>query len=88
MQALEAQAHPGVSTEIPDSQREFLETESGQHPAAPVSGAGEAEGKSVGTLGENGTEGDASSSALRAGGARVAIYPARNGHASYHMAKR
>lgn len=81
VQALEAQAHPGVSFEIPDSQREFLEVESAQHPAAPVPGVGEAESKS-------GTEAEASSGAVRPDGARVVIYPARNGHASYHMAKR
>lgn len=72
MQALEVTAYPGVAAEVPESAREFLETES----ATAFGGGGTTE------------------ECLGVGGAldgvleRLVVYPARNGHASYHMPKR
>ena len=79
MQALEATAYPGQAAEVPESAREFLETES----ATALGGGTNAR-----------QDADSPEACLGVGGAldgvieRLVIYPARNGHASYHMPKR
>lgn len=83
VQALEATAYPGVAAEVPEEAREFLETES-----ATALG-----GRDTNTSARQGP--DATTEAcLGVGGTldgvieRLVVYPARNGHASYHMPKR
>ncbi|CAN0081684.1 unnamed protein product, partial [Laminaria digitata] len=82
VQALEATAYPGVAAEVPESAREFLETES----ATATGGRG--------TSTNARQDPDSAEACLGVGGAlngvveRLVVYPARNGHASYHMPKR
>lgn len=92
VEAWEAAAHPGVAAEAPESSREFLETEASASP--PVEGAGDAGGQPVGgapagaTAPDGGDGGGDLGADGGVGGERLVIYPARNGHASYHMPKR
>ena len=78
---MEATAYPGVAAEVPESAREFLETES----------ATAFEGRDTNARQDPHVTPEA---CLGVGGAldgvieRLVVYPARNGHASYHMPKR
>lgn len=79
MEALEASAYPGTAPETPESTREFLETESafaggeGRHAPIERNSRERSPGLEVGVPGA---------------GERLVVYPARDGHASYHMPKR
>lgn len=74
----EASAHPGLTAEVPFSTREFLEVEvATTEQAVQEHGVAHAE-----------TSGDGGGGVCAGGGERLVIYPARNGHASYHKPKR
>lgn len=73
VEAWEAAANPGVAAAVPETAREFLETE-----VSATDGCGGDEDPPVGGAVEPGAP----------TGERMVIYPARNGHASYHMPKR
>lgn len=78
VEALEAAAHPGLTSEVPLSTREFLELEvATTEEDVQAHGATRAE-----------TSGDGGVGVCGGGGERLVIYPARNGHASYHKPKR
>lgn len=81
VEALEAAAHPGFTADVPLSTREFLEVEAST--AGEAGGDGDVpEATPAEASGESGV-------GVRVGGGeRLVIYPARNGHASYHMPKR
>lgn len=85
VEAWEAAAHPGLTSEVPLSSREFLEVEV---PATDEAGGnGDVSVQAYGTAHAN-TSGDSGLGARAGGGERLVIYPARNGHASYHKPKR
>lgn len=85
VEAWEAAAHPGVTSEVPFLSREFLEVEvptteqAGDKSDVPVKAHDAASAQ---------TWGDSGVGVRVGGGERLVIYPARNGHASYHMPKR
>lgn len=82
MESLEASVYPGLSAQaVRKSREDFLEMES-----APVS---EEETTNIASPEGNATELPGGVAIVSAGGVeRVVIYPARNGHASYHTPKR
>lgn len=83
MQALEAAAFPGVAAEVPESAREFLETELAMAFRRGGTNANACQDPDA-TTEECLGVGGALDSVLE----RLVVYPARNGHASYHMPKR
>lgn len=92
MEAWEAAAYPGVAEEAPATTREFLEMRS---PASPLTdSAGDADNLSIGSgTGGVGAKGDGGGGGYRSEdgddiGERLVVYPARNGHASYHAPRR
>lgn len=94
VQAWEEAAYPGVTEEAPATTREFLEMRS---PALPMTDSAEgAEAMTTGSrtagLGAQGSSGgggggDPSGDGDNCG-ERLVVYPARNGHASYHAPRR
>lgn len=83
VEAWEAAAHPGFTAEVPDTTREFLEVEV-LTTAEEAGGDGDAPAQV-----DEATHAETSGDGVRVGGGeRLVIYPARNGHASYHMPKR
>ena len=88
MLELEAKIHPGVTPEVPASQREFLKLESDPQTKDSLTKADSVEKNSEVSVGEDQKETGFIGNGVSRGGTRVVIYPARDGHASYHMAKR
>lgn len=78
VKALEAKAHPGVAVKVPQSAREFLDTEN-----AFVS-------KNDGSDLQSDAGGPSGGVDARVAGAgtKLVVYPSRDGHASYHLRKR
>ncbi|CAM9380550.1 unnamed protein product [Sphacelaria rigidula] len=85
---LEAKIHPGVAPEVPASQREFLELENDPQTKDPLARAGSVEKNSELSVGQNDREAGVIGTGASRVGTRAVVYPARDGHASYHMAKR
>lgn len=89
VEAWEAAAHPGLTAEVPLSTREFLEVEV---PSAAEEACGDDSDVSAQAANANRCEtlghGDGGVGVRVSGGERLVVYPARNGHASYHMPKR
>lgn len=108
VQDLENAAHPSIPPEVPETEREFLETEpAGLAPtvaslASPIANTTvnaarktTAEGSCGDSIREvvdevrHSTEGVGDTTVTaEVVGDRVVVYPARDGHASYHMPKR
>lgn len=88
MLELEAKIHPGVAPEVPASQREFLELENDPQTKDPLARAGSVEKNSELSVGQNDREAGVIGTGASRVGTRAVVYPARDGHASYHMAKR
>ncbi|CAM9225870.1 unnamed protein product, partial [Ectocarpus fasciculatus] len=92
VEAWETAVHPGVAPEAPESTREFLEMdfpEPSTTGGAAGSGGGAAVRRGTGDAVSQGGSGSGSGSGGGCvDGERLVIYPARNGHASYHTPKR
>ncbi|CAM9351660.1 unnamed protein product [Scytosiphon promiscuus] len=92
VEAWEAAAYPGVAEEAPVTIREFLEMRSPASP--PMDSGSDGEAVSAGRgVGGGGAQGDGSGDgrgggADDGGGERLVVFPARNGHASYHAPRR
>ncbi|CAM9473941.1 unnamed protein product, partial [Hapterophycus canaliculatus] len=82
VEAWEAGAYPGDAERASATSREFLEMRS---PASPLTDSSRNAGDaSIGS----GTAGVEAQGGGGGGGERIVVYPARNGHASYHAPRR
>lgn len=78
VKALEAKAHPGVAVKVPQSAREFLDTENAFASKAGISDL----------HGDAGEQSGGVTARVAGAGTKLVVYPSRDGHASYHLPKR